>query len=145
MLIANIQGEAEEADDFAMKGVTLFCWGVSNIFALLLLLPPLYCLFSSTIPVWTNEHPFKIIIIKKRAWNLVQTAVVQSTPAPVMSSEHTSSNEAPLPPDTRAPTLKSVITEHSGEVVEGDSFMSRDGLVLPPGGKVPVPEFVTST
>lgn len=71
------------------------------------------------------------------------SAMVQNTPTTAMLSEHTSTHEAPLPPDTRAPKLKSVITGHAGDVTEVESFMSPENLVLPPRGKVP--EFVTST
>lgn len=51
------------------------------------------------------------------------------------STEH-SSHEAPLPPDTRAPTLTSVIATQAGEREAAD-FLAATNAVMPPGGKVP--------
>lgn len=53
----------------------------------------------------------------------------------VHSTEHPS-HEAPLPPDTRAPTLTSVIATQAGER-EAEDFLAAANAVMPPGGKVP--------
>lgn len=53
----------------------------------------------------------------------------------VHSTEH-ASHEAPLPPDTRAPTLTSVIATQAGER-EAKDFLATANAVMPPGGKVP--------
>lgn len=52
-----------------------------------------------------------------------------------MSSEHTSTHEAPLPPDTRPPTLTSVIANHVGEK-EAEDYLAGANAALPPVGKV---------
>lgn len=59
-----------------------------------------------------------------------RTAQVQSTVT------DDSSYEAPLPPDTRAPTLTSVIASHAGEQ-EAAEFLAAANAVMPHGGKVP--------
>ena len=58
-----------------------------------------------------------------------------TTTAPPASSEQ-SSHEAPLPPDTRAPTLTSVIATPEGDHEAAD-LMVPANPALPPGGKVP--------
>lgn len=58
-----------------------------------------------------------------------------ATPVEVHGTEH-ASHEAPLPPDTRAPTLTSVIATHAGER-EAEDFLAAASAVMPPGGKVP--------
>lgn len=63
-----------------------------------------------------------------------QTTINQST-VEVHNTEH-SSHEAPLPPDTRAPTLTSVIATQAGEH-EAEDFLAAANAVMPPGGKVP--------
>lgn len=64
------------------------------------------------------------------------TAQVQS-PGPPVLSEH-SSLEAPLPPDTRAPTLTSVIAGRpGGESQEPSEYLPMASTSMTPGGKVP--------
>lgn len=57
---------------------------------------------------------------------------MHSTERETSSHDH----EAPLPPDTRAPTLTSVIATQAGEREAAD-FLAAANAVMPPGGKIP--------